>query len=249
MAQNDYVKLPNQGSIASNLRLLYEMEISSGYADDSGYFTKRDVSEIGANALLITTGAQVGNGVVNTLSTETDEEMNPPLQNAKMRMQILRLLGLVSTDYDSEIYAITRLGRLITPKNPNRRLLLELFMNICSCTEIYEHNCDLKFRCYPGYQICYAFSALDYRISSAEMPVLMTYDIHDIRQFVHDAKEYRRRGGTFQQRPSTLSQDTERDCYQAAIQSDKNEQSNLKVLWRDRAQTNSCWRREFLHMY
>lgn len=197
MAQNDYVKLPNQGSIASNLRLLYEMEISSGYADDSGYFTKRDVAEIGANALLITTGAQVGNGVVNTLSTETDEEMNPPLQNAKMRMQILRLLGLVSTDYDSEIYAITRLGRLITPKNPNRRLLLELFMNICSCTEIYEHNCDLKFRCYPGYQICYAFSALDYRISSAEMPVLMTYDIHDIRQFVHDAKEYRRRGVPF----------------------------------------------------
>ena len=238
MAQNDYVKLPNQGSIASNLRLLYEMEISSGYADDSGYFTKRDVAEIGANALLITTGAQVGNGVVNTLSTETNEEMNPPLQNAKMRMQILRLLGLVSTDYDSEIYAITRLGRLITPKNPNRRLLLELFMNICSCTEIYEHNCDLKFRCYPGYQICYAFSALDYRISSAEMPVLMTYDIHKaIRTRCQGISQKR---GTFQQRPSTLSQDTKRDCYQAAIQSDKNEQSNLKVLWRDRAQTNSC---------
>lgn len=197
MAQNDYVKLPNQGSIASNLRLLYEMEISSGYADAFGYFTKRDVAEIGANALLITTGAQVGNKVVDTLSAEGDEEMNSALQNAKMRMQILRLLGLISTDYDSEIYAITKMGQLITPENPNKRLLLELFMNICSCTEIYEHNCDLKFYCYPGYQICYALAALEYRISSTEMPVLMTYDIHDIHLFVQDAKEYRKKGVPF----------------------------------------------------
>lgn len=197
MAQNDYVKLPNQGSIASNLRLLYEMEISSGYADASGYFSKRDVAEIGANALLITTGTQVGSRVVDTLSAEGDEEMNSALQNAKMRMQILRLLGLISTDYDSEIYAITKMGQLITPENPNRRLLLELFMNICSCTEIYEHNCDLSFYCYPGYQICYAFASLNHKISSTEMPVLMTYDIHDISQFVQDAKEYRRRGVPF----------------------------------------------------
>lgn len=197
MAQNDYIKLPNQGSIASNLRLLYEMEISSGYADASGYFTKRDVAEIGANALLITTGNKVGDGVVDTLSVDRDEEMNSALQNAKMRMQILRLLGLVSTDYDSEIYAITKLGQLVTPENPNRRLLLELFMNICSSTEVYEHNCDLKFYCYPGYQICYAFSALGYKISSAEMPVLMTYGIHDIQQFVQDAKGFRERGVAF----------------------------------------------------
>ena len=197
MAQNDYVKLPNQGSIASNLRLLYEMEISSGYADASGYFSKRDVAEIGANALLITTGTQVGSRVVDTLSAEGDEGMNSALQNAKMRMQILRLLGLISTDYDSEIYAITKMGQLITPENPNRRLLLELFMNICSCTEIYEHNCDLSFYCYPGYQICYAFASLNHKISSTEMPVLMTYDIHDISQFVQDAKEYRRRGVPF----------------------------------------------------
>lgn len=197
MAQNDYVKLPNQGSIASNLRLLYEMEISSGYADASGYFSKRDVAEIGANALLITTGTQVGSRVVDTLSAEGDEGMNSALQNAKMRMQILRLLGLISTDYDSEIYAITKMGQLITPENPNRRLLLELFMNICSCTEIYEHNCDLSFYCYPGYQMCYAFASLNHKISSTEMPVLMTYDIHDISQFVQDAKEYRRRGVPF----------------------------------------------------
>ena len=197
MAQNDYVKLPNQGSITSNLRLLYEMEISFGYADTSGYFTKRDVAEIGANALLITTGAKVGDKVVDTLSTEIDEEMNSALQNAKMRMQILRLLGLISTDYDSEIYAITKFGQLITPENPNRKLLLELFMNICSCTEVYEHNCDLKFFCYPGYQICYAFAALDYKISSTEMPVLMTYGIHDIQQFVQDAKDYREKGVSF----------------------------------------------------
>lgn len=197
MAQNDYVKLPNQGSIASNLRLLYEMEISSGCADASGYFSKRDVAEIGANALLITTGTQVGSRVVDTLSAEGDEGMNSALQNAKMRMQILRLLGLISTDYDSEIYAITKMGQLITPENPNRRLLLELFMNICSCTEIYEHNCDLSFYCYPGYQICYAFASLNHKISSTEMPVLMTYDIHDISQFVQDAKEYRRRGVPF----------------------------------------------------
>lgn len=83
MAQNDYVKLPNQGSIASNLRLLYEMEISSGCADASGYFSKRDVAEIGANALLITTGTQVGSRVVDTLSAEGDEGMNSALQNAK----------------------------------------------------------------------------------------------------------------------------------------------------------------------
>lgn len=197
MAQNDYVKLPNQGSIASNLRLLYEMAISSGYADSSGYFTKRDVAEIGANALLITTGAQIGNGVIDTLSTEVNEEMNSALQNAKMRMQILRLLGLISTDYDSEIYAITKMGQLITPENPNRKLLLELFMNICSCTEVYEHNCDLKFYCYPGYQICYALAALDHKISTSEMPVLMTYGIHDIQQFVKDAKKYRNKGVPF----------------------------------------------------
>ena len=173
------------------------MEISSGYADASGYFSKRDVAEIGANALLITTGTQVGSRVVDTLSAEGDEGMNSALQNAKMRMQILRLLGLISTDYDSEIYAITKMGQLITPENPNRRLLLELFMNICSCTEIYEHNCDLSFYCYPGYQMCYAFASLNHKISSTEMPVLMTYDIHDISQFVQDAKEYRRRGVPF----------------------------------------------------
>lgn len=197
MAQNDYVKLPNQGSIASNLRLLYEMEISSGYKDDAGYFTKRDVAEIGANSLLITTGTKVGSKVIDTLSSGNNEEMNPALQNAKMRMQILRILGLISTDYDSEIYAITKLGQLITPENPNRKLLLELFMNICSCTEVYEHNCDLQFYCYPGYQICYAFAALDYKISSIEMPILMTYDIQDIQQFVLDVKRYRKRGTTF----------------------------------------------------
>lgn len=41
---NNYIKLPNQGNISSNLRLLYEMQLASDYADSQGYYTKRDIA-------------------------------------------------------------------------------------------------------------------------------------------------------------------------------------------------------------
>ena len=107
-SNNNYIKLPNQGNISSNIRLLYEMKLASDYADANGYYSKKNIAEIGANALLITTSNKVGNAVLSSInSNDVDEGDNSPLQNAKMRMQILRILGLVSADYYSEMYAIT----------------------------------------------------------------------------------------------------------------------------------------------
>ena len=187
----DYLKLQNQGSIISNIRLLHEMSVSDGYADSKGYFTKAAVAEIGVNSLIITSGSKVGDEAKAIISKGGDESRNSPLQNAKARMQILRVLGLVSADYGSEVYAITRLGSLliaqVVSETPDYRLLRELFMNITTATEIYEHNCSLGFNCYLGYGICYALSMLDYRLSSKEMPMLTTYDIKDIDEFVAEA--------------------------------------------------------------
>lgn len=197
----DYLKLQNQGSIISNIRLLYEMSISDGYADSQGYFTKTSVAEIGVNSLIITSGSKVGDEAKAIIHTEGDESRNSPLQNAKARMQILRVLGLVSADYGSEIYAITKLGKLavqqIFNETPNFKLLRELFMGITTATETYEHNCSLDFNCYLGYGICYALANLDYRLSSDEMPLLTTYDIKDIGGFISDAKQNRLDGKSF----------------------------------------------------
>jgi len=171
------------------------MENSSGYADSQGYFTKEDVAEIGVNALLITSGNRVGEEAKEIIHRGGDESRNSPLQNAKARMQILRILGLVSTDYGSEIYAITKLGKLtvgqVLSNNPNYGLLRELFMSITTSTEIYEHNCSADFNCWLGLGVCYAFANLDYRISTNEMPLLTTYDINDIDDFILEAREKR----------------------------------------------------------
>lgn len=197
----DYLKLQNQGSIISNIRLLHEMSVSDGYADSKGYFTKAAVAEIGVNSLIITSGSKVGDEAKAIISKGGDESRNSPLQNAKARMQILRVLGLVSADYGSEVYAITRLGSLliaqVVSETPDYRLLRELFMNITTATEIYEHNCSLGFNCYLGYGICYALSMLDYRLSSKEMPMLTTYDIKDIDEFVAEAEDNRMSGSFF----------------------------------------------------
>ncbi len=191
----DYLKLQNQGSIISNIRLLYEMLISNGYADSQGYYTKESVAEIGVNSLIITSGSKVGDEVREIIHADGDESRNSPMQNAKARMQILRVLGLVSTDYGSEIYAITRLGKLVVQQilceKPNVMLLRELFMGITTATENYEHNCSIDFNCYLGYGICYALANLDYRLSSDEMPMLTTYDIRDIHSFIDDVRENR----------------------------------------------------------
>lgn len=201
MAAQNYLKLQNQGNIISNLRLLYEMKNSSGYADSQGYYSKADVAEIGINSLLITSGSKVGEEARAYLTSDGDESRNSPLQNAKARMQILRVLGLVASDYDSEIYSITKLGELVIQQvfseQPNYKLLLELFVSISTATETYEHNCDQTFNCYLGYGICYAFANLDYRISTEEMPLLTTYDIRDIDEFVADAKQFRQNNTTF----------------------------------------------------
>ncbi len=199
---NNYIKLPNQGNINSNIRLLYEMSISNDYADAHGYFTKADVAEIAANALLITTGNVVGGGVVNTIrNADVDEGDNSPLQNAKMRMQILRILGLVSADYDSEIYAITPLGELVVSdditKEQKRNLIRELFMCIESSSEAYDFTCSEGFHCFLGLEICYAFACLDYKIAVNEMPVITTYDYREIDEFILKVKYYRSRGDAF----------------------------------------------------
>lgn len=195
MKGRDYIQLQNQGNIMSNIRILYEMLNSDGYADEQGYFTKKDVADIACNALILTTGSKVGEEVTSVIHSEGDESRNSPLQNAKARMQLLRVLGLVSADYGSEIYAITRLGKLLVSQvlstNPNMGLLRELFLNISSATEIYEHNCDVKFNCVLGYGIMYAFSQLDYKIATDEMPLLTAYDITDIDLFIRDAKKFR----------------------------------------------------------
>ncbi|MCD8297051.1 MAG: hypothetical protein LUC88_05700 [Prevotella sp.] len=190
---NNYIKLPNQGNINSNIRLLYEMSISSDYADAHGYFTKADVAEIAANALLVTTSSKVGSEVIDTIrNTTIDEGDNSPLQNAKMRMQILRILGLVSADYYSEIYAITELGKLIVSDNitinQKRNLIRELFIRIESSSESYDFTCQEGFHCFLGLEICYALSCLDYKIAVDEMPIITTYDYRDIDDFVVKVK-------------------------------------------------------------
>ena len=113
MVGQDYLELQNQGSVMSNIRLLHEMELATEYADSQGYYTKRSVAEIGVNSLLITSGSKVGESARAIVNADGDESRNSPLQNAKARMQLLRVLGMVSADYGSEVYATTRLGKLM----------------------------------------------------------------------------------------------------------------------------------------
>lgn len=199
MSKN-YIKLQNQGNIYQNLMLLNEMMNSVGYADENGYFTKQAVAEIGIKESMITSAGKMGDDIIDSVNnTEVDEELNSVLQNAKARMQILRVLGLVSTDYDTELYAITDLGekllKRVFPDNnndiPNFALLREAFMGISTTSEIYEYNCDLTFNCCLGYEICYAFANLEYKISTSEMPIITTYSIEEIDEFVNTVKEYR----------------------------------------------------------
>lgn len=202
MPTNNYLKIPNQGNLMSNLRLLYEMELASDYADSQGYYTKRDIAEIAANALLITTGSSIGSDVIATLdNADIEEGDNSALQNAKMRMQILRILGLVSADYNSEIYAITELGKLIVSDKLTQlqktNLLMELFMSITSSSECYNFTCEEGFHCYIGIEICYVLACLDYRISVDEMPVVTTYDYRQLGQLISDFKQYREQGRKF----------------------------------------------------
>lgn len=200
MSKN-YIKLQNQGNIYQNLMLLNEMANSVGYADENGYFTKRAIAEIAINAYLLTSEGKMGEDILEKVSdTEIDEGLNSVLQNAKQRMQILRVLGLVSTDYDSELYTITDLGMRVLERVfpsshtifPDYSLLRETFMGISSSSEIYEYNVD--FNSYLGYEICYALSCLDYRISTTEMPMITTYAIEDIAEFISTVKSLRASG-------------------------------------------------------
>ena len=199
MSKN-YIKLQNQGNIYQNLMLLNEMMNSVGYADENGYFTKKAVAEIAIKESMITSAGKMGDDIIDSVNdTEKEEGLNSVLQNAKARMQILRVLGLVSTDYDSELYAITDLGekllKRVFPDNQNEipdfALLRETFMGISTTSEIYEYYCDLTFNCYLGYEICYALACLDYRIGTSEMPIITTYSIEEIDDFVNTVKEYR----------------------------------------------------------
>ena len=204
MGCNNYMKLPNQGNISTNIRLLHELKNSSDYADANGYFTKADIAEIAANALLVTSRSKLGSDVLKTIRDKNIEDGdNSPLQNTKMRMQLLRILGLISADYNSEIYAITEIGDLIssdkiTPEQKNS-LLRELFMSISTSSETYDFTCPEGFHCFLGLQICYSLSCLDYKIGVDEMPILTTYDFRKIKEFIHDAEIFRSQGVKFPQ--------------------------------------------------
>lgn len=195
---NNILKIQNQGNILSNLRLLYEMKnASEDLHDKHGYYTKKDVARIAVTSLIATTEGRVD---VDELLKHIDDDTipetdNPILQNVKARLQILRQFGLVSTDFGSEIYAITELGEQMLNQvyGPQRsyKLLMELFVNLNTTTEIYENNCTPDFECYLGFEICYAFSKLDYRISTLEMCLIPTYSLHEIDSFVNDARRFR----------------------------------------------------------
>lgn len=200
MSRN-YIKLQNQGNIYQNLMLLNEMANSVGYADKNGYFTKHAIAQIAIKAYIITSEGRMGEDILERVNdTGIDEGYNSVLQNAKARMQILRVLGLISTDYGSELYAITDLGMKVLdrvfPKThtirPDFSLLYEAFMGISSSSEIYEYNVD--FNSYLGYEICYALSCLDYRISTLEMVMITTYSIDEIDEFVDTVKSFREQG-------------------------------------------------------
>ena len=176
---NNYLKLPNQGNIASNMRLLYEIKNACDYSDANGYYSKSDIAEIAANALLVTTGSKLGQDVLQTIhNKKISDGDNSPLQNTKMRMQLLRILGLVAADYNSEIYAITEIGDLISSTQltaqQKNALLRELFMCISTSSESYDFTCAEGFHCFLGLQICYALSNLDYKIGVDEMPIRTT---------------------------------------------------------------------------
>lgn len=195
---SDYLKLHNQGNIVSNIRLLHEMDLAKAdYADKYGYYAKKDVARIGINSLIITTGSKVGEEAIAKVDEEGDEGLNSPLQNAKERMLILRVLGFVSADYDSEVYSITPMGQLMIKQfrrpTPDFRLLLEAFLNITTSTECYDHQCSPSFKCYLGIETCYALACLDYRLSTDEMPLITTCDLSDIDNFIKDLKSYRER--------------------------------------------------------
>lgn len=184
--------------------LLNEMKESSGYADENGYFTKRDVAEIAINSAIVTSAGKMGEDIIALVNdTVSDESRNSVLQNAKARMQILRAHGLVASDYASELYTITDLGVKVLERVfpidsntlPDYRLLRETFMGISSSSEVYEYYCDINFNCYLGYAICYALSCLDYMISVQEMPCITTYDIDKVDDYITEVKHYRSIGG------------------------------------------------------
>ena len=195
-----YVKLPNQGNIYSNLMLLYEIFNSDGYADENGYYTKRAIAEIAVNSGLVTSGGKMGKDIEKFVSdTETDETLNSVLQNIKARMQLLRILGLVATDYNSEIYAITDLGAKLMmsvfPNNPDDipsyKLLMESFMGISTSSEVYDYYCNIDFDCHLGYEVCYALASLNYQVGTDEMPIITTYSIEDISDCISEIQKYR----------------------------------------------------------
>lgn len=199
MSKN-YIKLQNQGNIYQNLMLLNEMNESIGFADENGYFSKRAVAEIAINSAIVTSAGKMGDDIIALANdTVSDESRNSVLQNAKQRMQILRVLGLVASDYDAEQYAITDLGQKVLNRVfpakagelPDYRLLRESFMGISATSEVYNYNCEINFNCYLGYGVCYALACLDYKIAVKDMPCLATYAITEIDNFVNDVKHYR----------------------------------------------------------
>jgi len=204
MSKN-YIKLQNQGSIIQNLMLLNEMRDSEGFSDEFGHFTKRAVAEIAVNSAMVTSAGKMGGDILALVNDDViDETRNSVLQNVKQRMQILRALGFVATDYDAEIYAITDLGNRVLERAfpstsdelPDFRLLLEAFLGISTESEVYEYNCEFGFDCYLGYEICYALSELKYMISVSDLPCITTYGVHSIAEYVKTIKAYRRKGKT-----------------------------------------------------
>lgn len=187
-----------------NLQLLNNMAISQGFADKHGYFSKRAIAEIAIRGNIVTSAGKMGDDIIKLVNDESIEEgNNSVLQNAKQRMQILRVLGLVATDYDSELYSITDFGlnvlNTVFPTNskiiPDYTLLLEAFLGITSASEIYDYSCKSTFNCFLGYEICYALASLDYMISVQEMPLITACSIEQIDDFIVMVKKERRGEG------------------------------------------------------
>ena len=140
MSKN-YIKLQNQGNIYQNLMLLNEMNESIGYADENGYYSKRAVAEIAINSAVVTSAGKMGDDIIALVNdTVSDESRNSVLQNAKQRMQILRVLGLVASDYDAEQYAITDLGQKVLKQH-----LVNYQTIDCSENHLWEYLRPPKF--------------------------------------------------------------------------------------------------------
>lgn len=216
--RTDNLRIPNFSSIDNLIQLLCEM-VDWNKREDKCYFTKNEVAEIGIRTGKFVYKSKSGEEAINELyNTNGKDTNNGVLQNAKFAMNILRWLGLISTDFDREIYSITSYGFIIADKyyedENDNKLLLELFMNINSSNEnIEKDTCNaIRFSNYIGYSICYALHELNYCLTKTEMEALFRFQTKEIEAFVKIAQNSRRES---RELPSYCKLKTQRGTYVA----------------------------------